>query len=46
MAIMTMGKVYERLAFRLTTWGSCNIFYGRKMFIVQLTFSRDASNPV
>ena len=21
MAIMTMGKVYERLAFRLTTWG-------------------------
>ena len=41
MAIMTMGKVYERLAFRLTTWG-------RKSFLRDrcLIFFRDASHPV
>ena len=41
MAIMTMGKVYERLAFRLTTWGKESFLRDRC-----LIFFRDASHPV
>ena len=37
MAIMTMGKVYERLAFRLTTWGS-NTFYQTQILMYNLHF--------
>ena len=42
MAIMTMGKVYERLAFRLTTWGRKSFLSGDRCLI----FFRDASHPV